>query len=152
MYEAPFTHNTSSTADNAAQAIIGKMNIMTANPCMDGKVIDPLFTLFNQCVPVDFPGEVFHYAIHFFKCLINRNSAYWYGTITDNPFTCFMDVFSCGKIHQRVSTPFAAPQCFLHFFINAGGSSRISDVRIDFYKEVTSDNHRFSFRVVDVGR
>ena len=90
--------------------------------------------------------------LNFFKCLINRNSAYRYGTIADNPFTCFMDVFSCGKIHQRVSTPFTAPQCFLHFFINAGGSSRISDVRIDFYKEVTSDNHRFSFRVVDVGR
>ena len=152
MYETPFTHYASSTADNTAQPFIGKLNIMAADPCMNGEVIYTLFALFNQCIPVDFPGEVFHYAVHLFKCLINRNRADGYGTITDNPFACFMDIFSCGKIHQGIATPFAAPQCFLHFFIYAWGSSRISDIRIDFHKEVASDNHRFSFRVVDIGR
>ena len=63
-----------------------------------------------------------------------------------------MDIVARREVHQRVASPFAAPQAFVHFLFNAGGRGRIADIRIDFHQEVTSDNHRFRFRMVDIGR
>ena len=62
---------------------------------MNRKIIYSLFALFDQCVPIDFPVKVFHYAIHFLKCLIDRYSAYRYRAVADDPFTCLMNIFSC---------------------------------------------------------
>ena len=94
VHQTPFAHDASSTADNAAQTFIGKMNIMTADTCMNRKIIHALFALFNQGIAVELPREVFHFAVHFLQCLINGNRTYGNRTVADNPFAGFVDIFS----------------------------------------------------------
>ena len=133
MHQAPFTHNTSPATDNTTQAIIGKVYILAADTRMNRKVIHSLLALLNQSVPVDFPCQVFHHAVYFFERLIDGNRADRNGAIADNPLARLVDIFSRREIHQRITAPFATPQCFFHFFVNARSSSGVSDIRIDFH-------------------
>ena len=153
MHQAPFAHDASATAHDAAQPFVGQMHIVAADACMDGEVIHSLLALFNQGVAVDFPGEVFHLCRSpFSKCLVDRDSAHGNGTVADNPFARFVDVLARGEVHQRVAAPFAAPQCFLYLFFDARGGGGVSDIGIDLHQEVAADNHRLCFGMVDVGR
>ena len=63
-----------------------------------------------------------------------------------------MDIVASGEVHESVATPFAAPYSLIYFFVDAGRSGRVTDVGIDFYEEVSSDNHRFALRVIDISR
>ena len=108
--------------------------------------------MFNQGVAVDFPGEVLHLAVHFLQCLVDGDSTYRNGTVTDNPFARFVDILPGGEVHQRVASPFTTPQSLFHLFFNAGGGGGVSDIGIYLHQEVTSYNHRLCFGMVDVGR
>ena len=72
---------------------------MAADTCMNREVIHSLLALFDEGVTVDFPIQVFHYTVHLFKSLVDRYGADRHRAVTDNPFTCFADIFSCREIH-----------------------------------------------------
>lgn len=118
---------------------------------MNGEVVDALFGLFDEGVPEEFPGEVFGDAIDFFEGLVDGYGAEGYGGVTENPFACFVDVFSCGEVHDRVGSPAGGPDHFFDFFFDGGGDGGVADVGIDFDGEVAADDHRLEFGVVDVG-
>ena len=63
-----------------------------------------------------------------------------------------MDVVTCGKIHQRISTPLATPHSFLHFFFDARSGGRVAYIGINLNQEVGSYNHWFRLRMLLVGR
>ena len=109
VHQAPFAHDAAATAHDAAQPFLGQMHIVAAYAGMDGEVVHSLLALFNQGVAVDFPGEVFHLAVHFLQCLVDGDSAHGNGTVADNPFARFVDILSGGEVHQRVAAPFTAP-------------------------------------------
>ena len=94
MNQAPFTHNATAPAHNTAQTFISQMYIVSTYPGMNRKVIHPLFTLLNQGIFINLPTKVFHLAVYFLQCLIDRYSTYRNRTITYNPFTGFMDIIS----------------------------------------------------------
>ena len=152
MHQAPFAHDAAATAHDTAQPFLGQMHIMAAYTGMDGEVVHSLLALFNQGVAVDFPGEVLHLAVHFLQCLVDGDSTYRNGTVTDNPFARFVDILPGGEVHQRVASPFTAPQSLFHLFFNAGGGGGVSDIGIYLHQEVTAYNHRLCFGMVDVGR
>ena len=56
MSQAPFCDDGSAPADNACHTIYGKGDESEQQGGVDGKVVHPLFGLFNQRVPIDFPG------------------------------------------------------------------------------------------------
>ena len=152
VHQAPFAHDAATTAHDTAQPFLGQMHIMAAYTGMDGEVVHSLLALFNQGVAVDFPGEVLHLAVHFLQCLVDGDSTYRNGTVTDNPFARFVDILPGGEVHQRVASPFTAPQSLFHLFFNAGGGGGVSDIGIYLHQEVTAYNHRLCFGMVDVGR
>ena len=119
MDEAPFAHDTSATAHDAAQTFVGQMDVMQTDAGMDSKVVYTLFALFNKGVLVDFPSQVFHFAVYLLQCLVDGYSAYRYRTITDNPFACFVDVVTGRQVHQGIASPLTAPYGFVHFFFDA---------------------------------
>ena len=151
MHQAPFAHDASATANDTAKAFVGQMYIVAADTRMNGKIIHSLLTLLDQCIAVKFPSKVFYFAVHLLQCLIDGHGAHRYRAVADNPFTRFVNVFSGGKVHQRISSPFTAPYGFFHFLVDAGSGGGVTDVRIDFHKEITADDHRFRFRMIDVG-
>ncbi|MNM69735.1 hypothetical protein D3C81_813470 [compost metagenome] len=63
-----------------------------------------------------------------------------------------MDVLAGGQVHDRVRTPANAPGQFRHFFFDGRTQGAVADVAVDLHQEVTADDHRFQFGVVDVGR
>ncbi len=118
---------------------------------MDGEVVDALFGLFDEGVPEEFPGEVFDTPVHFLKGLVDGDGADGDGAVADDPFAGGVDVLPGGKIHDGIGTPFGGPAHFLDFFIDGGGDGRVADVRVDLHEEVAANDHRFAFRVIDVG-
>ena len=151
MVETPLAHDATSTAHDATETLVGEMHVVTTDASMDGEVIDSLLTLFDECVTIYLPTEVFHLSVHLFQGLVDRHGSYWNRTVAHNPFTSLVDVVACGEIHQRVAAPFARPYRLIHFLLDAGGGGRVADVGIDFHQEVASDNHRLALRVIDVG-
>ena len=152
VHQAPLAHNASPTAHNAAKPFVCQVHILSADTGMDSEVIHSLFALFNQCIFINFPTEVFHLTVYFFQGLIDGYSAHGYGAVADNPFACLMYIGSGREVHQCVSSPFAAPYRLFYFFIYRRSGGRVSDVSVDFYQKVAADNHRFAFGMIDVGR
>ena len=150
--KAPFAHDASSPAHDAAQALVCQMHIVTADSGMDGEVVHSLFTLLDERIFIDFPCQVFHLAVYFFQSLVDGHCAHGNGTVAHNPFACLVDVVAGREIHQRITAPFAAPYRLVHLFFNDGSGGGIADVGVYLEQKVASDNHRFAFRVIDVGR
>ena len=90
--KTPLAHDTTSAAYDTTQAFVGEMNVVATDSGMDGKVIHTLFALLNQRIFIDFPRQVFHFAVHFFKCLVDRYSSYRHGAVAYNPFARFVNV------------------------------------------------------------
>ena len=63
-----------------------------------------------------------------------------------------MDVAAGRQIHDRVGAPADRPHHLLHLFLHRGGNGGVADVGVDLHQEVSADDHRLEFGVVDVGR
>ena len=71
------------------------MHIFQADAGMDGKIVNALFTLFNQCILVNLPIQFGGLAIHLFHGLVDRDSSHWDWAVAYNPLTGFMNVGTC---------------------------------------------------------
>ena len=119
---------------------------------MDGEIIDALFGLFDQRVAIDFPGEIFGDAVHLFQRLVDRHGADRYGAVAQDPFAGVVDVAAGGQVHDVVRTPAGGPDHLFDFFRHGGRDGGVADVGVDLHQEIAADDHRFGFRVVDIGR
>ena len=151
MHLAPLGDDASTTAHHAAETFVGVMDVLQADAAMDGEVVHSLLALLDERVAEEFPRQVLGFPFHLLHRLIHGHGTYGHGAVADNPLTRLVDVFSRGKIHQRITAPLAAPDGLLHFILNGRGSGGITDVRIDFHQEACADNHRFGLRMIDVG-
>ena len=61
-------------------------------------------------------------------------------------------MFSCREVHQRVAAPIAAPYRLVDLLLDSRRERGVADVCVQLHAERLSDDHRFSLRVVDVGR
>ena len=57
MSKAPLGHDRSSPAHDTRHPPTGHGNVSQKYPCMDGKVINPLFSLLDQGIAKDFPRQ-----------------------------------------------------------------------------------------------
>ena len=119
MDKAPLAHDTSATAHDTAQTLVGQVYVVTTDTGMDGEVVHSLLALLDEGVAVDFPGQVFHLAVHLLQCLIDGHGTHRHRTVAHNPFASFVDVGTRRQVHQRVAAPFAAPHRLVHFLVNA---------------------------------
>ena len=86
---------------------------------MDCEIVNPLLTLFDKRVSVYLPGQFADLASDLLQGLVDGDSAYWNGAITDNPLTGLMNVVSSGKVHQCVTSPITAPYGLFNLFTDA---------------------------------
>ena len=63
-----------------------------------------------------------------------------------------MNVTACGQIHDIIRAPARRPDHLIDFFLNRRRHSGVTDIGIDFDKEITANNLRFQLWVVDIGR
>ena len=119
---------------------------------MNGEVIHPLFGLFDQRVPENLPSQFFRFSVHFLQGLIDGNGSDGYRRVADDPLPGLMNILTRGEVHDRVGTPVSRPDHLLHLFLNRGGNGRVADVGVDLDQEITPDDHRFHFSMVDIGR
>ena len=152
MGQAPLRHDGAAAADNAGDPVGCQMDVGQPHARMDREVIHPLLRLFDQRVAEDIPIEVFRHTAHFFQRLIDWHRADGHGTVAHDPFADVVDVAPRRQIHDRVGAPADGPDHLVHFFRNARRHSRIADISVDLHQEVPADDHRFGFRVIDVGR
>ena len=94
VHQTPFAHNASAAAHDAAQAFVRQMYVVAADTCVYGEIIHTLLALFNQRVPIEFPGKFLYFAVHLFQRLINGNRTYGNRTVADDPLPGFVDVCS----------------------------------------------------------
>ena len=117
---------------------------------MDGEVVDALLGLLDEGVAEDLPGELFGLAVHLFQRLVDGHGADGHGAVADDPLAGFVDVLAGGQIHHRVAAPAGGPGHLVHFLVDGGAERRVADVGVDLHQEVAADDHRLTFRVVDV--
>ena len=152
MFLAPHRYDAPSAAYHSCQTAVGQVDVFQPYAAVDCEIVHSLLALFDKGVPEQFPGEVLGLAVHLFHCLVHRDSPDRDRTVADDPFPCLVDIGSRRQVHQRVSSPFAAPYGLLHLFIYPGCGGGVANVGVDLHKEIAAYDHRFGLRVVDVGR
>ena len=118
---------------------------------MDREVIHSLFSLFDERIAIHLPGQFFRAAAGFLECLVNRDGADRHRRVPQDPFSRLVNIAAGGKIHHRVGAPVDAPAHLLDFFLDGAGDRTIADVGIDLDQEISADDHRLEFDVIDVG-
>ena len=63
-----------------------------------------------------------------------------------------MDVRPRGEIHHRIRAPERRPAKLLDLLLDRRTDGRIADVGVDLHEEVTTDDHRLEFGMIDIGR
>ena len=58
--------------------------------------------------------------------------------------------FAGGQIHHRVGAPFRRPTHLFDFFFDGRRHGAVADVRVDLHQEITADDHRLGFGMIDV--
>src|SRR5262245_36664839 len=86
-----------------------------------GEIVDALFGLFDERVAIDFPGEVFGDAVHFFQRLIERHGADRHGRVADDPVADVVNVAAGGEVHHRVGAVADGPDHFVDLLGHGGG-------------------------------
>ena len=86
MAYAPFRHDRASSGNDSRKTFADQFGMSFQYAGMYGEVVYPLFALFDKCVAVDFPREVFGYSVYFFEGLVNGYCAHRNGAVADNPF------------------------------------------------------------------
>ena len=150
VIQAPLCHDGAATADNAGDAVGGERHVAQQHPGVNGEIIHPLFRLLDQRIAEDLPGEVFGNAVDLLQRLIDGHRTNRHRRVADDPLAGFMDVLAGGEIHDGVRAPADAPSHLVHFFLDGRGDRRVAQVAVDFHQEVTTNDHRLAFRVVDV--
>ena len=117
MCKTPLSHYRATSRYYSGYPIHGQWNVLESNTSMNRKVVDALLGLLNKGVPENLPGQIFSYTFNFFKCLIDWNSSNWDWRVTNNPLSSLMNIFTCGKIHNCISTPANPPDHFSNLFV-----------------------------------
>ena len=149
--QAPLGHDRAAAGDDAGDALGGQRHAAQQHAGMDGEIVDSLLGLFDQGVPIYFPGQFLGDAADFFQRLVDRHRADGKHGIANDPFARFVDVPASGQVHHGIGAPKRRPDEFLHLFLDRGSDRRIADVGIDLDQEIAADDHRFDFGVVDIG-
>ncbi len=152
MVEAPLGHDRTAAADDAGDAIDGERNVGQPHAGMDGEIVDALLRLFDQRVAEHVPGEILGNAADLFQRLVERHGADRHRRIAQDPVADVVDVAAGGEVHHRVGAPAGCPDHLFHLLGHRRGDSRIADIGVDLDQEITADDHRLGFRMVDVGR
>ena len=151
MREAPLGHDRSAAADDARHSLRGERNVAEQHPGVNREIVHALLGLLDQRIPVDLPGQLFRTAIDLLQRLVDRHGPDRHWRVADDPLARLVDVLAGREIHHRIPAPARRPGHFLDFFLDRRGHRGIADVGIDLDQEITADDHRLRFRVVDVG-
>ncbi len=84
---------------------------------MDREIVHALLGLFDQCVAVDFPCQIFHTPVHFLQSLIYRHCAHRHRTVAYDPLSGLVDIVAGREVHKRVAAPVAAPHGLVDLFL-----------------------------------
>ncbi|MNX84132.1 hypothetical protein D3C86_1159170 [compost metagenome] len=152
MEQTPFSHNRSATGNDTGYTICGQVYVSQQHTSMNGKIRYALLCLLYQGIPEDLPGQVFGYAFYFFQCLVDRHRTDRHRAVADNPLTGFMNIFTGRQVHNGIGTPTASPYCFFYFLFNTGSHCAITDIGIDLNQEVATNNHWFTFGMINIVR
>uniref|UniRef100_A0A0N4ZJL5 NAD-specific glutamate dehydrogenase n=1 Tax=Parastrongyloides trichosuri TaxID=131310 RepID=A0A0N4ZJL5_PARTI len=150
MRQAPLGHDRAAAADDAGHALGGERHVAQQHAGVDGEVVHALLGLLDQGVAEDLPGQCFGAAVDFLQRLVDRHGTDRHRRVADDPLAGLVDVLAGGQVHHRVAAPADRPHQLLHLFGNAGGHRAVADVGVDLGQEVTADDHRLTFRMVDV--
>mmetsp|Transcript_651 Transcript_651/g.1028 ORF Transcript_651/g.1028 Transcript_651/m.1028 type:complete len:435 (+) Transcript_651:690-1994(+) len=147
MEDIPLGMDTSSTGNNTSQTVYSGRNKAEKNSGMDGEVINTLLSLLDESLTEGFPSQVLCNAINLLKCLINGNCSYRNRRVTNDPFTCLLNVLPGTQVHEGICSPKSTPLQFLHLLFNRRSNSRVSDISIDLDLEHTSNDLRLKFKM-----
>ena len=150
--QAPLRQNAAAAADDAGHAPGRHRDEPQEHSGMDREIIDALFGLLDEGVPIDFPSQILGLAAHFFQRLVDGNRPNRHRRVAQDPLAGGVDVFARGQIHHGVGPPLGGPPHLLDLFLDAGSHRAVADVGINLHQEIPADDHRLIFRVIDVRR
>ena len=148
--EAPLREYRSASRNDARNALRGKRHVAQQHARVNRKVVDALLGLFDQRVAVEFPREVFRFAVDFLQRLIDRHRADGHGSIAQNPLARLVNVLPVER-----SMTVSAPHLVAHVIFSTSSSivdatAELPMLALIFTKEITADDLRLEFGMIDV--
>src|SRR5690625_2034716 len=149
--EAPFGDDRTATGDDPGDPVGGPGDEGEADAGMYGEVVDALFGLLDQRIPVDLPGQLLDDPAHRLEGLVDRDGPDRDGGVPDDPLAGLVDILAGREIHDRVGSPEGGPAELLDHLLDRAGHRRVADIGVDLDLEVAADEHRLTLGVVDIG-
>ena len=150
MSETPLGHDRTAATDDPGGSLRRHRDIRQSYTCMNREIVDTLFSLLDERIAEDLPGEFFSFAANLLQRLVDRHCADWHRRIANDPFACGVNILSSGEIHHCVRATSDRPAHFFNLFIDRRGDGRVADVCVDLYEEVATDDHRLRLRMIYV--
>ena len=147
----PLGDDATAAAHHTREATDRQRYVLQADATMDGEVVHTLLTLLDERVAEHLPVEILRLATYFLKRLVHGDGTHGHRTVAENPFARLVDIVACGQIHQRVTSPLAAPHGLVNFFLNARRHGGVANIGVDLNQEVRTDDHRLGLGMVDIG-
>ena len=101
---------------------------------MDGEIVDSLFSLFDQCVAIDFPNSsLLSFRFTFSKSLVDRDCSHRNRTVTNDPFAGSWILSPVERSIKVSPPPFAAPYSLFDLFVYTGRKGGVADIGVDLH-------------------
>ena len=88
--DAPFCHNRPSARYDSGKSFAHQIGMSFQHAGVNGEIVHSLLALFDKCVAVNLPRQIFDFSIYFFKGLVDGDSSHGDRTVPDNPLTGFV--------------------------------------------------------------
>ena len=109
MRQAPLRHDRAAARDDAGDAVGGEVDVGQPHAGVDGEIVDALFALLDQRVPVELPGQLDRIAVALLQRLIDRHGADRDRRVAQDPFAGGVDVAARSRGPSRCRRPSGSP-------------------------------------------
>src|SRR5690625_7427435 len=99
--EAPFGDDRTATGDDPGDPVGGPGDEGEADAGMYGEVVDALFGLLDQRIPVDLPGQLPGAPAHLLEGLVDRHGPDRAGGVPDDPLAGLAGSRAGAEVHGR---------------------------------------------------
>mmetsp|Transcript_18150 Transcript_18150/g.37470 ORF Transcript_18150/g.37470 Transcript_18150/m.37470 type:complete len:522 (-) Transcript_18150:116-1681(-) len=121
------------------------------DPGVDGEVVHALFSLLDEGLPEELPGDFHGVTSSFLEGLVDGDRAHRNRRVPHDPLPRLVDVLARGQVHQSVRTPHGGPLELFDLLLDGAADGGVADVGVDLDLEVAPHDHGLELEVLLVG-
>mmetsp|Transcript_3584 Transcript_3584/g.10121 ORF Transcript_3584/g.10121 Transcript_3584/m.10121 type:complete len:529 (-) Transcript_3584:53-1639(-) len=122
------------------------------DPGVDGEVVHALFSLLDEGLPEELPGDFHGVTSSFLEGLVDGDRAHRNRRVPHDPLPRLVDVLPRREVHEGVRPPHGRPLKLLDLLLDRAADRRVPNVRVDLDFELPANDHGLQLQVLLVAR